>query len=52
MDYCTGRNAGVVKLVYTPALGAGTARFGGSSPLSGTKKRRLKSWRFFVGVVE
>jgi hypothetical protein len=27
----------VVKLVYTPALGAGTARCGGSSPLLGTE---------------
>ena len=30
--------AGVVKLVYTLALGAGGAIRGGSSPLSGTKK--------------
>ncbi len=31
-------SAGVVKLVYTLALGAGGAIRGGSSPLSGTQK--------------
>ena len=41
-------HAGVVKLVYTPALGAGTARYGGSSPLPGTKT--MKPGIDYIGV--
>ena len=39
-------NAGVAELVYAPALGAGPARDGGSSPLPSTKDQNRTYARF------
>ena len=46
-EKCAKAPAEVAKLVDAPALGAGPARDGGSSPLLGTRSKKPCHSRFF-----